>query len=395
VTPIVEILRETFGMVGFASAAAWSAAAALLVAGLRPAWRWPCWLTGVSAAVVGLGLALATSQRIRGIEVDRSAEVAQAQAAGAEKARERLQSRAARVRFAEDAAADRMDLAGVSEAEQQGAYERAVEEELAKVPAYRARGRQSRSRSEPAGDAPAGDRAAEIVESGDPEPTAAIRRLPESELIVADRFDRANQAIAWSLVTVAVGLCGLEYVRRYNSTSDAVWPLPWAGTFLDGLAAKEHVARLAPDLVPGFLELSVRKGETFIALVPDDPFPDRQALPRVALGPIRLDLPKRVFSGAELASDPGLAELVFETAWFNRGCFVITGLEEAGPALLQFTMPLVRRGLTRAVAARTLNVVWALPGEPPPQAAEELVHLARRLNVRWVRVSTDDLRPAR
>jgi len=40
-------------------------------------------------------------------------------------------------------------------------------------------------------------------------------------------------------------------------------------------------------------------------------------------------------------------------------------------------------------------VVWALPGEPPPQAAEELVHLARRLNVRWVRVSTDDLRPVR
>lgn len=394
----LEILRETFGPVGAASAAAWAAAAVLLIAGLLPRWRWTAWLTAAGAAAAGVGLAAVASERIRAIEVDRSAEVAAAEAAGAEKARERLRSRAAGVRFAEDTAADQADLAGVSVAEERGAYERAVEEQLAKIPAYRSRGKRSRGgqgsaagAGEPA--AGAGEpavRAGEEGESGEamaeagPEPT--VRSLPESQLRVADRFDRGNRAAAWSLLSLAAVLCGLEYVRRFNTAANAVCPLPLAGTVVDGLASKEHLAVLPAARLAGFLDQAVRKGESFIAFTESDPLPGRAELMRIGLGPLRWRLPKRTVSAGSLATDPGLLEIVFETAWFGRGCFVVTG-DEAAAVLERVAEACRRRSRTRAATRRTLDLVWALPEDPPPAAADDLMRLAGRLNVRWIRVS--------
>ncbi len=388
-----DILRETFGLVGAASAAAWAAAALLLVAGLFSHRRWTAWVWGLAVAVAGLGLAAVTSENIRGIEIDRSAEVEAAEAAGAEKARERLRSRAADIRFAEDTAADQADLAGVSVAEEEGAYERAVEEELAKIPAYRSRGKQVRRGVQADGEgvaSPAGDNGAEPGEGDSAAATAAeespaVRSLPESQLLVADRFDRANRAVAWGLASLAAGLCCLEYVRRYNTTLDAVWPIPLAGTFVDGLTAKEHRALLPADRLPEFLELAVRKGESFIAFVEHDPLAGRDVVDRFAVGPLGWRLPKRTFSALALAGDPGLVEMVFETAWFARGCFVITGGEGAAGVLEAMAEECGRRTRTRAAARCPVNLVWALPGEPPPAADDDLSRLAARLNLRWLR----------
>ena len=395
----LDILRETFGLVGAASVAAWTAAAILLGVGLFSPARWTAWLWGLAAAAAGVGLAAVTSESIRSFEVDRSAAVAAAEAAGAEKAQSRLRTRAADIRFAEDTAADQADVAGVSVAEEQGAYERAVEEELAKIPAYRSRGKKVRSGRQAGGDAAgsAGDDATADDEAaaGGPEgsdPRAAdnpppVRSLPAAALLVADRFDRANRAVAWGLLSLTAGLCCFEYVRRYNTTTDAVWPVPLAGTFIDGLAVKEHRGLLPADRLPEFLEQAVRKGESFIAFVENDPLPDRDVVDRIALGPLGWRLPKRSFSAAALADDPGLLETVFETAWFGRGCFVITGAEGAADALTAMATECGRRTRTRANARCTVNLVWALPVEPPPTAGEELERLAARVNLRWLRLA--------
>lgn len=392
-----DILRATFGLVGAASVVAWAVAALLLTAGLFSRRRWTTWLTALGAAAAAVGLATVTSESIRAIEVDRSAEVAAAEAAGAEKAQERLRGRAADVRFAEDTAADQADVAGVSVAEERGAYARAVEEELARIPAYRSRGKQLRGGAVAGGDKGAGsdkeaageadgarpgesDRAAATAAEESP----AVRSLPESQLLVADRFDRANRALAWGLASLAAGLCCLEYVRRFNTTLDAVWPVPLAGTFVDGLAAKEHCAALPAGRLPEFLDLAVRKGETFIAFVEQDPLADRETVDRSAIGPLGWRLPKRTFAAAALADDPGLVELVFETAWFGRGCFVITGEEGAAGVLAALAEAFGRRTRTRASARCTVNLVWGLPPAPPPAADDELSRLAARLNLRWL-----------
>jgi hypothetical protein len=141
VNQTLAILWSTFGLLGLASAAAWAAAAALVVAGIPPWRRWPCWVAAVGMAGAGVLLAGLTSSGIRSIEVDRSAETLAAEAAGAEAALEKFRDRAAAIRFAEDTTVDQADLAGVTAAEEEGAYERAVAEQLAKLPAYARGGR--------------------------------------------------------------------------------------------------------------------------------------------------------------------------------------------------------------------------------------------------------------
>ena len=244
----LAILWSTFGFLGLASAVAWAAAAVLLVAGFAPRLRWKRWLAAAAAAAAGVLLAAATSESIRAIEVDRSAEVLAAEEAAAKAAQAKFRDRAAGIRFAEDTAVDQADIAGVSAAEEEGAYERAVADQLAKLPAYarggrkqragRARGEATDKSDEPsaARDADATGDASAADESG-PKP----RMLPEAQLVVADRFDRANRGLAWSLLSLVVGLVGWEYVRRFNTTFDPVWPLPLAGTLIDGAAAKEHM----------------------------------------------------------------------------------------------------------------------------------------------------------
>ena len=132
-TSTFAILWETFGLLGLASAAAWAGAFCFLVAGIAHRHRWPRLVAAAGLAAAGVVLAAATSTSIRSIEIDRSAEVLAAEAAGTQAVQEKLRGRAANIRFAEDTAADQADVAGVTVAEEEGAYERAVEEQLEKI----------------------------------------------------------------------------------------------------------------------------------------------------------------------------------------------------------------------------------------------------------------------
>jgi len=407
VTSTPAILWETFGLMGLGSAAAWAAAVVLLAAGIVGRGRWSCWLAAAGAAAAGVVLAAATSASIRSIEVDRSAEVLAAEAAGAKAVREKFRSRAANIRFAEDTAADQADVAGVTVAEEEGAYERAVEEQLAKIPAYRARGKKTRSQGKPAGEGEQPDEVKDTAEAkdvgdeeagpdganaepaaGDAESAPAARSLPESQLIVADRFDRGNRVIAWTVLACALGLVGMEYVRRFNSTFDPIWPVPLAGTPIDGLTGKEHVTTLPPGgaaAVPAWLESLSRKGESVLVFAEEDPLPGQSELPRVSAGRFRLVTPVRKFPVDDLAADPSLAELAFESAWFGRGSSIILGGHAAGDVLARFAAALESRRRCRAAARHTVGIVWAIDAAPPAEAAATIERLAAATNVRWSR----------
>jgi hypothetical protein len=396
--PTLVILWNTFGLAGLASCVAWAAAAVGLLAGLMSQRRFQIWLAAAGLAALGLALAAVTSENIRSIEIDRSPDVLAAEEAGKKAAQEKLRSRAAGIRFAEDTAADQADVAGVSVAEEQGAYERAVEERLAKIPSYRSRGKQRRSAKgndadddatpPQAAGATAGEQATSDAAT-DEKP--AGRMLPESQLLVADRYDRINRGVAWSLLSLAVGLVGLEYLRRFNTTFDAVWPLPLAGTWIDGAFAKSYVVddALPPaashDLLPDFLAQSVRKGESFILFAESDPLPEQDALPRLALGPLAWNLPKQTFGVADVQADPAVADIVFESAWFGRGAFVLAGdASAADDVLAGMVAILVRRHRCRAAARRTVNIVWALPQTPAADTLDELRFLCPQMNLRLI-----------
>lgn len=393
-TSTPAILWETFGLVGLASAAAWGAAWVFLAAGIGRRHRWRRWLLAAGAGLVGVVLAAATSASIRSIEIDRSAEVLAAEAAGEKAVQAKLRSRAADIRFAEDTAADQADIAGVTVAEEKGAYERAVEEELAKIPAYRARGKKARAGGKAAakpsdqGDAAPSADAQAAGDVGATEADRNVRKLPESQLVVADRFDRGNRAIAWTALAFAVGLVGMEYVRRFNGTFDPVWPVPLAGTPIDGIAGKEHVVSLPPggvEAVPAWLESLVRRGESFLVFAADDLLAGRSTLPRVSLAQLRLSTPVRTFPATTLAADPSLAELAFESAWFGRGCTVITGTAAAEDVLARFAAALESRRRCRAAARCTLDIIWALGVPPPALPAATIERVAAATNIRWSR----------
>jgi hypothetical protein len=400
VTSTPAILWETFGLTGLASAVAWALALLFLAAGITRPHRWTRWLLAMGAAIVGVVLAAATSAGIRAIEIDRSAEVLAAEAAGTKAVQEKLRSRAADIRFAEDTAADQADVAGVTVAEEEGAYERAVEEQLAKIPAYRARGKKTRAAGKTvanAGDAAASTSGETATEAGPDaaataaEPERNVRTLPESQLVVADQFDRGNRAAAWTALLFSLGLVGMEYVRRFNSTFDPVWPLPLAGTPIDGIAGKEHVVSLPPgglDALPAWLESLARKGESFLVLSAADLLPGRSDLPRVSLGRWRLSTPLRRFPAADLVADPSLLELAFESAWFGRASSFVIGEQAAGDVLSRLAAALESRRRCRAAAGRTLDIIWALDAEPPAEAAATIARLAAATNVRWVRAGT-------
>ena len=400
--PTLVILWNTFGLAGLASCVAWAAAAVGLLAGLVSRRRFHIWLASAVLAALGLALAAVTSENIRSIEIDRSPDVLAAEEAGKKAAQEKLRGRAAGIRFAEDTAADQADVAGVSVAEEQGAYERAVEERLAKIPAYRSRGKQRRSaRSSDDVDGSPAESAArpggkETASDAASDETPAGRMLPESQLLVADHYDRINRGVAWSLLTLAVGCVGLEYLRRFNSTFDAVWPLPLAGTWIDGAFAKSYVVddALPPaashDLLPDFLAQSVRKGESFILFAELDPLPERDALPRLAVGPLAWSLPKQTFHAADAQADAAVAEIVFESAWFGRGAFVLAGAASAADAVLAGMVAiLVRRHRCRAAARRTVNIVWTLPQPPAAGTLDELRFLCPQMNLRLIVVPID------
>lgn len=426
----LSTLWKTFGITGFLSAVASAAAIVMLLKGLGPR-RFNAWLRASLLAALAVGLAGITSSSIRSIEVDRSAEQLAAEAAGAKAVQEKLRGRAANVRFAEDTAVDQADVAGVTAAEEEGAYERAVAEQLEKIPAYRRGGRKERSAKKPAKDKAAEKDAAPEEEESKPDAAdlqaAAeaseenVQKLPEAELMVADRFDRLNRGLTWSVLAIAVGLVSCEWLRRFNTTFDAVWPLPLAGTVVDGATPKDHVvASPKGQRLADFLSLAVLKGESFIVFATDDPLGGRNRLDRFAIDQliarlppqvkrllqwqlpsrwsllarwrlpdqwrpsVQLTLPVRSYTAAELVADPSLAETVFESAWFGRSGFIVLDGPEAAVVLASFADALERRRHCRAAARRTLNLVWALPVAADAAVADRLERLATATNVRWI-----------
>jgi len=390
------ILWKTFGILGLLSVVAWAAAAVLLVTAAWSRGRLEGWARAAATAAAACLLALLTSASIRSIEIDRSAERLAAEARAREATEAKLRGRAAAIRFAEDTAADQADVAGVTVAEEEGAYERAVAEQLQKLPAYQRRGRQQRT----GGPQPPAEAA---EDEPDAAPAAAApdrgrRVLPEAELVVADRFDRVNRFTAWSVLAAACGLVAFEYSRRHHTTFDAAWPLPLAGTPVDGLFPKERVNVGAAALATGaataaFLVDLARKGEAFIAFLPDDPLGGGESLPRLAIGGLefgvgrlRWEVPLRRFPAPTVAADDPLAEIVLESAWYGRACTVLVGAAGAGSVLEGIAAALERRHRCRAAARTTLNIVWTLTPAAPAAAWETLSRLAEPMNLRLVAV---------
>jgi hypothetical protein len=177
-------------------------------------------------------------------------------------------------------------------------------------------------------------------------------------------------------------------VRRLHTTFDAAWPVPLAGTPIDGLFPKEHVVTAAAPRDPStrsvWLTDLVRKGESFIVFDEGDPLAGREELPRLGTDRFGIALPVRTMPAEAVRADATLAETVFESAWFGRAAFVLTGRDGAADVLRGIADALERRHRCRAAARRTLDIVWLRPEAPPAAVAAAIARLAEPMNLRLV-----------
>lgn len=359
-----------FGVTGIASMAVWLSACVLLWVGQRSPRRFRFRLAAVIVALVAFVLGLVNSANVASIRLDRREEIAAAMKLS--KAMREAQREEGQVsetlRFAEDAPGEEMG----------------PEAGAAHPPSYRDGGVQART----AGKRKATSNAAE--ESGeDQAPQVKVLKLDDWRM--ANRLDRGNLILIELVLFAALFLTIKEYLRRLNTTFDAVWPLPVAGVWLDALFPKTRSVLLAHPssmLVDRFLARTVRKGETFLYFGERDGCP-HSGLTRFGINTRRWwrlpslewALPKFVYG-----SDPAPCdmEFLFDAVWFSRYAVVVKGTLRAETVLRALIPYLAARCSLGASARRTVNLVWDLPDLPPPELLRPLLRMSRSVNFKIV-----------
>lgn len=352
-------LYEYFGAVGILSIVGWAVALVLLALGVRRRMHHAQCLLALGLAVGGWMLARVNSSNVSAIQLDHRDEVTAAlKAKQAAEAASELDATATAVKFAEGDPEDQM-------------------------PDYRKQGKQVRAKGKRAGKA--------VVAGPDAEEQEApVRSMREADLLAANRLDRMNLLIARLVLWLAA--CGviLDYLARLNATV-CRWPLPITGHWLDHLFDKTYAVLFKAGAKRGltpreYAELAVRKGESFVYFGERDPWEGRAWLPRIPLGPWSLwRLPKLDYGDPEA---PATGEFVLDAAWFNRCGVVAVRDEDCLPLLDHITSLLTRRYEARAVARRTMHIIWDLPALPLTEELEPLLRIARETNVKvaaWAR----------
>ncbi len=370
-------LYTYFGVVGIASILFWLAAAVLYGVYWRDSRRNLRYLLAFGLGLVGLVLARINSTAVSEIRVDRTEEMEEAR-------RQQREMRvdasgesnlAAQMHFAEDAPTDETAPTNGLMAAEGGLGEA--------EPAYRTRGKQQRAadRKEKVGDASA------VVEATEKPP----KMLKELDANRANTLDRHNLRAARLVFWAGLILLLWDYLIRFNRWMPGYPPLPVSAPWLDDFSTKSYTctwpgansARLLRDLV--------RRGETFLAIAPDDPLPVSDALPRLELPPLRighLRLPRlTAWMVPKLVLREGDSrgwEFLFDAAWFNRYAVVYHGSPESLAAALRSYLEDRRR--TRARARCTVTLCCAA-GTFDEETRRALMRLMTRANWRlceWI-----------
>ena len=391
--------------------AAIAAAVAVVVAWAVQRREVPLAFAMLLVSLVAFGLGRWNSDNVSMIREDRSAELAaarQRQLAARRAEAQKLRSRAADIRFAEDDANDAMDAAGYSDQELEKL-------ESSAEPEYRRRGKRQRNPNQIDESLPAIDAAVAGLDDDDAPP---YRYLPGDDYVLANQLDLMNRFAVWLTLVTALLLAAVEYLRRFNDTFGSILPLPIANRTIDAIWAKTHSVLLlnrgdaealgtdgtstpssassafsalksSSQPVAEYLETAVRKGESFIVFTRKDPWPERTHLPRLpGTGRLRA-LGKIAARAGEPACEP---ELVLESAWYGRYAFVLLADGYAGPAaeaLGEIMNMLQMRLRTRARARRSVHLVWDVPEAPPAEVVKELAFLCRETNLKLVAVADD------
>ncbi len=374
-------LYRYFEIVGILSIAAWVSAVVLLVMFARREPRNRFYLLAFGLAVAGWVLGLVNSGRIDEIQVDRTREYEEGRREQQRKRIEMLKAgndehKVTDVQFAEDAAGEKNDLAGLTTNEV--AFVNL--EANTNTPAYRLAGKPARDVSRK--ESPGGPAAGVLKREA-----RTARTLPESDVIAANNLDRFNRVVLRLILWLSGGLVIWDYLRRFNRTAAFYFPLPLTGPWIDDLSPKVHTAVIDgadAAAVERYLAGLIRRGETFVYFGPGNPFGRMGEVPRLPIARLPFwRLPLMRYGGTATPLDAGF---FFEGVWFGRCAVTVDNRDAAAGVLERFSKYLYDRVVVRASARATVNLVWHFESLPDEGALKRLASLVKQTNFRFVQI---------
>jgi len=375
-----------FSFWGYLSILLWLAVPALWVLHhMRRPRRWLCHFAVIVALAAWLFAKINSETYVNRIQIDRSEEIAAAQARQEAARRAAEESRAgevAQVRFAEDDGADYLDTAGMDEADRK--YIATFDEEA--VPEWKKQ-KKSRSRTSKQDDSLEAmiDTTVEKEEGVDADvvETAAAEpiMMPEKQVMLANRLDGWNLKWTRLLMLLGVGVVMVDYLKRANSYEEAYLPIPLPSRLVNDLAPLPPV-RAFPGkprrTMPEELEWILRKGETFLYLTDD-----KQAASQLPARTWRMPRVRLLHTDIIHVSDdnPVASDFVFETLWYGRSSFVVDSAERVQALVSRMMELLEERKTSRAHVRQTVHVVWDLPAPPTDEIVAEFERLGSATGV--------------
>lgn len=371
---------ELFSTTGYTSVVLWACIPLLWL--LHVLIRPRKWLGHIAlvCAVAALILAEVNSRTyVSRIAVDET-EVVQKEMAARDLARQQAEAEraaeAADITFAEDAAGDRLDKAGLDDTDLEYFDSFGTD-----TPEWK---QQKQARDENAGEdddleAMIGgttEREGVVVEGMEEAKEREPIFMSEKDMLSANRLDGANLTATQIFLALAALFVLVDYVRRLNVYREAYFPLPIPSKWADALTPRASVAEQPSEArrpLQEELRFITRRGEIFLYFTNNIDSAEQAAtpMPRLPGGkwPIAvLDLHQH----AELDD-----RFVFETLWFSRNSFVLRDEARAMALLESFVGWLALRRDAKAHTRRTVHLVWDMPIEVPEPMRQRLELLGR------------------
>jgi hypothetical protein len=344
--------------------------------------RWFCPIA-LMLAVAAFFLAKDNSKNyVNLIQPDRTEEIAAQQARdeashkaleeASRKAREESGKGVSDVRFAEDAAGDSLDRAGMDKDD----LKYTDPQNQTGTPEWK-KGKKSRT----AGGVDDGSVESAVgggnaIEAADSEFLDGIEeKVPvvmlEADLAKAHRLDALNLKIIRFLIALGLFMVGYDYLKRANIYGKASLPLPLPSAWINAMTPLPTVVE-RPD--PSDLASLAKRGDSFVYLTDN-----QEAAAKIPESFSRISLRRKRVDVLRAAGEQGTIEddFIFETVWFGRSSFVVASTARSEKLLERVIELLTKRKHTSARISQSVHLVWDLNHPMPEAQKQKLISLAK------------------
>ena len=272
------------------------------------------------------------------------------------------------IQFAEDARGENLDKAGMDEVDLK--YMKAImgEDEPAWKKEKRKRGdaTQEDNSLESKMGATVKSKGADVAALEEDKSLEPIL-LNEASVVLSQQLDLWNLNFSKCLMLIAVLILIIDYIRRANIYSEALWPIPLPSTWLDAFTPHPvvfHQPEVARRDIASQLSWFTRRGDQWVYFTErkGESADIKKSLEKLKNWPYRLDLIQ--------VDDRTDNEFVMESTWYGRASFICDDTDRCSELLDYYLSQLKHRHITRARALQYVHLIWDCEEELSQEALD-------------------------